>query len=365
MRIAIDCRKIDDYGIGRYIRGLLGGFAAIRATETFLLIGPRALEGRIPPGLQAEWIEADAPPYSIREALVIGRAARRAGSHLFHAPHYVVPLVSGPVAVTIHDLIHLEIPFRNPLKPLYARTMLRRAATRSSAILTVSRAVQRQIAARWPDAADKIETVPNGVDSLFFAPRRPGDEGEVAAMGLEADRYFLFVGNDKPHKNLDGLVAAWREVRRELPQSRLAIAGSSPRRFEGEEGVVLAGFVGEPLLARLYRCATALVMPSFAEGFGLPVAEAMASGTPVICSDVEAMLEVAGEAARRIDPADPRSIAEAMLALARDPALRETMIHSGRARANELRWERAARRTLAVYRAAAREPKTSTERDRD
>lgn len=353
MRVGIDCRKIDDFGIGSYIRGLISGFTRTPGDFEIVLLGPPALRELASTDERFRFEKAAAPHYSIREVFVVGRAAARAGVDLLHAPHYVTPAGDIPLVTTIHDLIHLEVRHRNPLGPLYARTMLGRAVRNSRRLITVSQAVRDQIAGRWPRSSGKIEVIPNGVADPFFAPRHPDDEASIARLGLRADGYFLWVGNDKPHKNLDGLLEAWRRIRDELPHAVLAIVGSKPARASGEERVREIGFVDEPTLARLQGCAIALVQPSFHEGFGLPVAEAMASGTPVIVADIPALREVAGEAARVADPRRPESIAAAMLAVARDASLRNAMIRAGRERAAAFRWREAAEATLAVYRSAA------------
>lgn len=348
MRIGIDCRKIADYGIGTYIRGLLSGLAGLAGDETFVLFGPRTIDPLLPAGLDAERAIVDAPHYSIRELGTIGLAARRARVDVFHAPHYVVPFVSAPVVVTIHDLIHLRMVYRNPLRPIYARGMIRRAVRASAAILTVTESVRREIAREFPSAIGKLEAIPNGVLPVFTAEPGPGDDAALEDLGVSRRGFFLFVGNDKPHKRLDVLIDAWRKIRPEMPDIRVVVAGATAWRFAGEPGVVAAGRVSDEGLASLYRAALALVQPSDYEGFGLPVAEAMASGTPVICSDIEPLREVAGGIGRFFEPGDAPSLARAMVAMREsDPG---HGIAAGLRRAAELTWPAAAERTLAVYR---------------
>jgi len=191
----------------------------------------------------------DAPKYSIRELFTIGRGPK---IDLFHAPHYVVPFVKVPFVVTIHDLIHLR--HRNPLARVYARTMIGRAVRKSRRVITVSNAVRDEIAAEFGHA-EKIAVTYNGVDSVFNS-----------AGTKAAGRYFLFVGNDKPHKNVDRLVAAFARV----PEVQLILAGGTFERFRDRDRIVVAGFVSSEELASLYRGAIALVLPSLEEGFGLP-----------------------------------------------------------------------------------------------
>ena len=259
MRVGIDCRKIGDFGIGTYIRGLLHALADLGGAD-YIAFGPREIAPMLPPGV--EHAVVDAPKYSVRELFVIGRNAR---IDVFHAPHYVVPFLRVPFVVTIHDLIHLR--HRNPAARAYARWMIGRAVRRSRAVLTVTEAVKRDIASAFGQA-EKITVTPNGVDPVFH----PG--------GAKADgRYFLFVGNEKPHKNVERLIAAAKSAGVELQR-----VGS--KRFVSNEE-----------LAALYRGAIALVLPSLDEGFGLPALEAMACGTAAITSNAPALVEITGDAA--------------------------------------------------------------------
>jgi glycosyltransferase involved in cell wall biosynthesis len=318
MRIGIDARKIADYGIGTYIRGLLGALAATGDDE-IVAFAPEGTE--LPNGVAH--VTVDAPHYSLRELIAVGRAADRASLDLFHAPHYVVPFTRVPVVVTIHDLIHLTQPPSNPLAPFYARVMLGRAVRKARRVLTVSETSKRLIVEMLLVAPDDVVVTPNGIDERFWS----------AAAMPPLSGYFLFVGNDKPHKNL-------RVARQaaERANVRLVVAGS-------------ANFVSDDELAALYRGAIALVIPSAEEGFGLPAAEAMACGTPVIASRAAALVEITGDAALHVD-AEPRAIAHAMQRLMDDEALRAAMANRGRERARSMTWTRCAELTRAAYRAS-------------
>jgi glycosyltransferase involved in cell wall biosynthesis len=189
MRVAIDARKIADFGIGTYIRGLLQGLAG--GDDTFVALVPERLAHLVPNGI--EQLIVDAPHYSVRELFAVGRAIDGANIDLFHAPHYVVPFTRVPFVVTIHDLIHLR--HRKSLARMYARRMIGRAVRKSRRVLTVSEAVKREIVATFGCADEHVVVTPNGVAAPF---RETGRRAE--------GRYFLYVGNDKPHKNVDVLV---------------------------------------------------------------------------------------------------------------------------------------------------------------
>ena len=328
MRIGIDARKIADFGIGTYIRGLLRGLDEIEAPEDYVVFAPAT--AAIP--LRFEHIPFDAPHYSARELIDLGRAIRRARLDLFHAPHYVVPFTATPVVVTIHDLIHLHARHRNPLKPLYARTMLGRAVRKSARVLTVSEAVKRDIVATFGCAEEHVVVAPNGIDPHF----------RVAPASTPAGNYFLFVGNDKPHKNVEALVDAFAGVRAARPDLRLVLAGAPFARFAQRDGVECCGFVDD--LAPLYRAALAVVVPSIEEGFGLPAAEAMACGAPVITSHAAALVEVTADAALHAS-----DFADAMLRVASDEELRRELARRGIARASRFTWRACAEKTRDAY----------------
>lgn len=328
MRVVIDGRKIADYGIGTYIRGLLRGLQELGGDDEYIVLAPENARELIP----FEHVVTDAPKYSLREIVAIGAAVRRLGADVFHAPHYVIPMTSTPTVVTIHDLIHLHL--RNPVKRAYAWTMLRRAAKQT--VVTVTHAMKQEIETVL-GARDVIVT-PNGVDSRF-TPEGRRARGE----------YFLFVGNDKPHKNVAALVAAHERAKL---RAGLVLAGAPFSEYRTR--ATLAGFVDDDELAALYRGAIALVVPSIEEGFGLPAVEAMACGTAVITSNAPALVEITGDAALHVDARDVVAIADAMIRLANDEALRRELASRGLARAQHFTWRMCAEKTREAYERALR-----------
>jgi len=328
VRVVIDGRKITDYGIGTYLRGLLRGLQELGGNDEYVVLAPQSAKELLAKELiPFEHIVSDAPKYSLREIVAIGAAVRRTGADVFHAPHYVIPVTSTPTVVTIHDLIHLHL--RNPVKRAYAWTMLRRAAKQT--VVTVTHAMQQEIEATL--GTQDVIVTPNGVDPRFTP------EGRRAA-----GRYFLFVGNDKPHKNVSALVAAHEGAK---PGAGLVLAGAEFSRYRTR--ATLAGFVDDDELAALYRGAIALVIPSIEEGFGLPALEAMACGTAVITSNAPALVEITGDAALHVDARDSGAIGGAMLRLVNDDALRGDLASRGIARARQFTWRRCAEKTREAY----------------
>lgn len=364
MRIAIDARKLHDYGIGTYVRNLVHWLSRFDDDDQYLLLCRRE---------DAEWLRALGPRfipvpdkarnYSVREQFSIPLALARAGVDLFHAPHYVVsPLTRCPFVVTIHDCIHLRFPqyLPNRLAYGYAQTMMRVSAQRSRRILTVSEASRQDIVRFLHVPADKIEVIANALDERLAGPPA---EPEVARI---RDRYqlnapfILYTGNIKPHKNVDRLIEAFAILRRRgHTDVKLLVIGDEISKYPNLRRLVhrhqlhphvrFFGFVSDDMLAVLYRLATVFVFPSLYEGFGLPPLEAMAAGVPVITSNVSSLPEVVGDAAILIDPLDPDAIADALARVVADPDLRADLIRRGRERVKAFSWERSVARIRDVY----------------
>jgi glycosyltransferase involved in cell wall biosynthesis len=332
MRIGIDCRKIADFGIGTYVRGLVHALAELGTNDELVAFVPSFARKDLP--LNVEAIITDVPNYTVRELIILGRAVANARLDVFHSPHFVLPWTSVPSIATIHDVIPFHFPPANPLARGYLSIMVPRALHKSARVATVSEAAKRAIVEQFDVDAAKIVVTPNGIDEIFFR------QGPAAN---DLGRYFLFVGNDKPHKNVGTLVEAFSKVRESDPALRLVVVGARFERFANVEGVVTTGFVTLERLAELYRGATGLVMPSLEEGFGLPVAEAMACGTPVIAADIPSLREVGGDAVVYADPRSVPSFAEAMRGVNRD------LVERARVRAARFTWRRCAELTRAMY----------------
>jgi glycosyltransferase involved in cell wall biosynthesis len=342
MRIGIDARLIEAFGIGSYIRGLLGGLDALGGDDEYVVFVPSAARHRIPPRFES--VIADVPPYSIRELPLMGRLASRARLDLLHVPHFLVPWTRLPVVTTLFDAIPFHYPLPNPIAAPYIAWMMQRAASRAARILTISHAAKDDLLGALDMASEKIVVAQIGIDEKFFG----------RAEARPAFRYFLFSGRVAAHKNVETLLAAFEIVRRRDPELQLVLAGGKHEPFRGRPGVVVPGFVPEEELVALYRGALAVIMPSFMEGFGLPAAEAMAVGTPAITSTARALVEVTGDAALHVDPRSVEELADAMGRLASEPELRAALGVRGRERARQFTWARCAEQTRAVYREVLR-----------
>jgi glycosyltransferase involved in cell wall biosynthesis len=368
VRIAIDARKLRDYGIGTYVRNLLKQLARLdRETEYVLLCRPAdaALAQQLGENFRA--VAVAAAPYSVAEQVQVPRVLRRERVDLFHEPHYVLPpFVGCPSVVTIHDCIHLMFPqyLPNRLAWLYARAFLWSAAHRSACVLTVSEASKRDILRFYDIPPEKIQVIPNAIDDRFGVPPPEEEVVRVRERYQLQREFILYVGNIRPHKNLDRLIEAFDLLRREgFEELALLIIGDEISRYPTlrrtvqrhklQKHVRFLGFVPDQTLAVLYRLASVFVFPSLYEGFGLPPLEAMASGTPVVTSNVSSLPEVVGDAAVLIDPYDPAAIAAGVRQVLTDPGLRAALVARGLARARAFSWERSVRRIREIYGAVA------------
>lgn len=363
-RIAIDARKLHDFGIGTYVRNLLQEFARLSTADTYVLICRpedvgfvKALGPRFEP-----WPDTSAN-YSIREQLTVPLDLRRAKVDLFHAPHYVVsPFITCPVVVTIHDCIHLRFPQYLPsrMAHLYARTFMSIAARRARRIITVSQASSDDIQHYLHAPASKIEVIHNGLDARYLLPPDEDSMANVRERFILNAPFILYAGNIKPHKNVERLIDAFAMLREDGHQDlKLLIIGDELSKYPGIRRLVhrhhlrahvrFLGFVPDATLAALYRLASIFVFPSLFEGFGFPPLEAMASGTPVVTSNVSSLPEVVGDAALLVDPLNPAAIAGAMARVLSEPSLRRDLIAKGYTRARAFSWTEAAARTREVY----------------
>jgi glycosyltransferase involved in cell wall biosynthesis len=364
VRIAIDTRKLHDYGIGTYVRNLVRELARQQFDDAYVLLcRPEDATFVESLGPRFEALVDRSRNYSAREQLSIPLALNRARVDLFHAPHYVVsPLVTCPFVVTIHDCIHLRFPQYLPNRAAfyYARAFMSLAARRAERILTVSQASKDDILAYLHVPAAKVEVIHNALDEQLADPPSPEAIARVRERFQLTSPFILYAGNIKPHKNVDRLIEAYSLLRkRGIGEAKLLIIGDElskypqlrrmVHRFQLHQHVRFLGFVPDATLAALYRMAAVFVFPSLYEGFGLPPLEAMAAGAPVITSNVSSLPEVVGDAALLIDPMSPAAIADAMARVLCEPELRASLIARGHDRVKHFSWSRSVSRTHAVY----------------
>jgi glycosyltransferase involved in cell wall biosynthesis len=364
MRIAIDARLWGEpqSGIGRYTRALVEALVRDPQGATFALYLdreapalPAAAEARVLP-----W-----PQRLLWTLWALPRDLRRRPVDLFHGVTGFELPRRGPYALvtTVHDLIPLRFPALVPWRHRLAVRLLLGSALRHAAqVIAVSEATRAEILERYPIPPERVVVVPEAADTQF-APPAAADRARVRGdYGLDGP-YVLFVGLLEPKKNLGTLLRAVARLARtgRLGSATLAIAGAAgwgtedpaaaAARLGLGDRVRCLGPVPDADLPALYGEALVFVFPSLWEGFGLPVLEAMAAGAPVLASRRGALPEITAGAAWLVEP-DEGALAEALERLLGDAALRARLREAGLARARAYSWERAARETMAVYRAA-------------
>ena len=347
-------------GIGRYVRNLACALPEqLSPGERLMLLGSERqiadLRSAIRQPVGA--VACDASPFDLRQQWRMPGLLR--GAAVYHSPYYLMPYRAGqPTVLTFHDAIPLRFPaYVSPRARLLFRLALRLAVRSADRVIAVSHSAQRDLRAIVPSLqpAD-VTTVYEAADPCFVPQ-------SAAAIAHVRDRYalpaafFLYVGSNKPHKNLPLLVQAHARLPASAPP--LVLAGPWDARYPEAKQIAdparvrFLGPVDEADLPALYGAALAFVFPSRYEGFGLPALEAMACGTPVICSNAASLPEVAGDAGLLIDPTDESALAEALQRLLEDQTLRQQLGARGLEQAARFSWARAAAETLAVYRQAA------------
>jgi glycosyltransferase involved in cell wall biosynthesis len=273
------------------------------------------------------------------------------------------PCATGPLAVrsqvvTIHDCAFFDQAacFSRGFAAWY-QWLVPRLAQRASAIITISRFSRDRIVEFCRVSEQKIAVIYNGVDGRF-RPQEPADIATgIRPLSLPRP-YVLCVGSLEPRKNLRRLLAAWTLLAREYPDVWLVLAGSEGKVFndaglrEMPPRVHLTGYLGDESLPAVYAGAELFVFPSIYEGFGLPVIEAMACGTPVVCSGTTALAEIAGGAAELVNPHEVECIAEGMRCLLNDTRRRNSLIAAGIAQSQKFSWDSAAEAVWRVLRSA-------------
>lgn len=367
--VAIDARKIRDFGIGTYIRNLVRELTELdRDNRYVLLTGPPGKEVLTDLPDNFEVVVQRSPVYSVREQFALSGTLLRLRVDLYHATHYVLPMVVPCKAVvTIHDIIHLLYPdfLPNRLAFYYAARMIRRSLNRGDRVISVSETTKRDLMKYFKIGGTKIEVVHNGIEEAFRQELADEDRDRwLTSLGVERP-YVLFVGNPKkPHKNLDNVVKAYGRALKMQPDlpHRLVCVGdrtgveSKVRQRTSQLGiedrVMLLGHVAQEALPAVYQGAELFLFPTLYEGFGLPVVEAMASGLPVITSNTSALKEIGRGYADLVNPLDVEVMAEAVVRCLTDDDHRQWLRKRSRRRAQDFDWRKAAEQTLAIYRQA-------------
>ncbi len=378
LRIAIDTRHHQDFGIGTYIRNLVEALAKIDAEHQYTLVCPqseRTSFKHLPANFQTV-------PYWHTDIERIDHLAfpaflRRLRADLYHIPLNRVPvLMPRPYVVTVHDMSRQLFSgqgVRNQISLYHARRSLLRAAR----VITVSSATRRNIESVLSIPHDHIRRIYNAPDPRFAEHAMPADSRAAGPGAWEHERrrilqryqvdypYVLYAGKISVQKNLRRLIEAFAVLRHALPPEpkfqtlRLVIIGDEISQHPEVRRAVTSARLGQMVrflghvpfdtLRAFYESAELFAFPSLHEGFGLPPLEAMACGTPVVTSNCSSLPEVVGDAAVQVNPENVFEIARGMQEVLTDATLREALVIAGRAQAAKFSWERTAEQVLATY----------------
>ncbi len=358
-KIALDARMVRHSGIGTYLRGLLSGCAENRLPQDWdlTLMGPGSED------YPYNWKPFTSRIYSIEEQLAYPGKAK--GYDLWHSPHYNIPFFkTGPkLVVTVHDLIHwiFRGKFFNQAQALYVKAMMERVVKTADRIIAVSEKTKQDLMEYFNAPAGKISVIYEGVSDDFQPAQDPAALKELRVRHNLPDRFFLYVGLMKPHKNILWLARLFRKLFHEKKiSSPLVMIGKKDARYpSGHEELAALGredafiYLDKTIhgdLPKLYQSATALVHPSLYEGFGLTLLEAMASGTPVVAFRTASIPEVAGQAGVLLDINDEEQMSSALRMLESSSNFREDCSKKGLEQAARFKWRDTARKTLEVYR---------------
>jgi len=344
-------------GIGRYVSNLAQALPPLLdPDERLTLIPSPGYPLPIATSKAVRTLPISASPFSLSQQLRMPRRLRQLGADVYHSAYYMMPYrPQVPTVLTIYDLIPILLPEHSSGRARLLFRWTTSLALRASAqIITISEATRRDLLDHFHLPAERVITIPLATDPAF----RPQPPASIAALrtryGLPA-QFTLYLGSNKPHKNLVRLIESWK-----LVNSKLVIAGAWDERYPeaqrraGELGlrdtILWLGPVPETDLPALYAAAALFVFPSLYEGFGLPVLEALACGTPVVCSNRSSLPEVTGDAALLVNPLDVNALAEAIEHVLADQTLRTEMRAKGLAQALQFTWQKTAQQTLNLYR---------------
>ncbi len=372
MRIGLDATPAvrQGGGIGRYTRELLRALAAADQTTRFRLFyaAPAGAPGHALPALPANFSVRHLPFDDVWLARVWQRAQAplpvdwiTGRIDLFHSPDFTLPPTRRDTRtlLTVHDLSFVRDPESAvPVLRAYLNKVVPRSVARADHVLADSLATRDDLIELYGTPAEKISVLYSGVNEVFQPVRAAADLGAVRARyGLGAAPFILAVGTVQPRKNYTRLIQAFARLR--AADVNLVIAGgkgwlydaifAEVERQQLGQRVIFPGFVADDDLPALYSAAAVLAYPSTYEGFGLPILEAFACGTPVVTSTAACLPEVAGDAALLVPPTDVAALAEALNRAYTDSALRARLIHAGAERARLFTWQASAAQLLALY----------------
>lgn len=365
-RVALDCRLLDWPGVGRYCIELAGELVKTAPDLRFFWLCAARDCNRLPTAPNASPLVVGARPFSIAEQIAVPYALRRHSIDLLHAPSSsTVPVLAPRLVVTVHDLILRRFPefLPNPVGRAYYRVMTRAVIRLARRIITVSEFTRSDVVKSWPGVEGKTRVILNGVASRFQTVRDAEKLRDTCSRLELPENYVLYVGTRKHHKNLPRLLEAYGRLSAvQRARCPFVLVAPPDKRYPEVEGTVRRAGIGGDVhwlsnledkdLPALYTRARFVVLMSLYEGFGFPVVEAQACGTPALVAAAASLPEVTGEGGIYADPYDVASIHQGLARLIDDDALRDSLAHKALLNATRFRWKNAAAAVAAVYREA-------------
>lgn len=387
MRICIDARLINESGIGRYIRNLLENLAILDKENNYFVLLKQKDLNKFNWGNNFEKIEADFGWYSATEQIKLPQILKKLNLDLTHFPHFNVPILyKGKFIVTIHDLIHQHFamkrattldPLTYKIKQFGYRKVFDYAVKKSQKIIVPSEFVKDQLKNEWAITEGKVAVTHEGIDEKIIAIKNKQTKNVqlklLEKLGIKKP-YIFYIGNAHPHKNVEGLIKAFRKLKVSrvpkgspekafdtfgTPDTRdtlnLVLAGGDHyfwKKIKSEYNdpdITYPGYVTDESLVTLYSNAEAFIMPSFEEGFGIPILESFAMNCPVICSNIGALKEVGAEGAYYFNPKSTEDMSEKIFEVLNNENLKKKLIIQGERRARYFNWKKLTKETLEIY----------------
>jgi glycosyltransferase involved in cell wall biosynthesis len=369
MRIAIDIRKINQFGIGTYIWNLTRNLGAVDTSNEYRLIGSdRNFQdlGPLPPNFKQLVQPEESSAW--RNYLLLPMALRQHEVDIYHATHHESPIaVPARLVVTIHDCVHVLFPSENISRFRTYRRYLRskRVVNRADKLIAVSDSTKDDLMNIFNLPPTKISVIHNALDDRFTLTTAAENPAEVLERYQLKDPFILYSGRIRPHKNLHRLIEAFAVLKNELGSTgplrnlKLIIIGDELSQHQYlrltvirsgvQQDVRFFGFVPYPVLRVFYQSAAMFAFPSLYEGFGLPPLEAMANRTAVLASNTSSLPEVLEDAALLVNPENVFEIARGMKTILLDEVVRERLIEKGVRQVTKFSWQLAAKRVVETY----------------
>ena len=369
MRVAIDIRKINEFGVGTYIWNLVRNISVVDSTNEYLLLGstrnfhelgplPANFQHLYPGEGETFWQNHVAIPLTLRKH----------GVDILHVPHHEAPLMSpSRMLVTVHDVVHVLFPPEEASKLANYRTFLQTKKVVKSAkhVIAVSESTKDDLVNIFALAPARISVVHNGLDERSTPGHTTEERRQVLERYQLKDPFVLYSGRIRPHKNVHRLIEAFAVMKMELRDDeryrnlKLIIIGDELSKHQYlrltvvrsgvQNDVRFFGFVPHQILRVFYQSAVLFAFPSLYEGFGLPPLEAMSHGTPVVASNTSSMPEVLSGAALLVNPENVFDIARGMRTVLSDDALRHELIQRGTEQASKFSWRVNAEKVVETY----------------